>query len=198
MLTYRNAPMRPRNSKPFIFRIFIRVFSALLVYNLFSALMLYIHNIESVADLRMLDDTPNSHTTTDSHPIDELIRLTPHKHHSLHLLLNYVKNYNSSDGHTHGESITTGDDTICSRFGFEYNGRTTRRRIFFGALIADDSWHTILTHAIEAHGLYHSVAFIESNSTTSDDASQSRKLRLQTSPSSSRPLQVESLERQLE
>jgi len=131
--------------------------------------MLYIYNI--------LDDTPNSHTTTDIHPIDELIRLTPHKQHSLHLLLNYVKNYNSSDGHTHGESITTGDDTICSRFGFEYNGRTTRRRIFFGALIADDSWHTILTHAIEAHGLYHSVAFIESNSTTSDDASQSRKLR---------------------
>jgi len=56
----------------------------------------------------------------------------------------------------------------CARYGLDFNlteigGK--RRRIFFGSLIADDSWHPIGTHAIEAHGLYHTIAFIESNTT---------------------------------
>ncbi len=37
---------------------------------------------------------------------------------------------------------------------------------FFGSSIADDSWHTIGAHAGEVYGLYHTVAFIESNTTT--------------------------------
>ena len=55
----------------------------------------------------------------------------------------------------------------CKRYGYEYKGRKTRRRIYYGGLIADDSWHAVLTHAIEAHGLYHTVSFVESNATTS-------------------------------
>ena len=57
----------------------------------------------------------------------------------------------------------------CRRYGWRYvptvlsNGK--RRRIFFGSLIADDSWHVIAIHAAEAYGLYDTVAFIESNVT---------------------------------
>jgi len=36
-----------------------------------------------------------------------------------------------------------------------------------GTLIADDSWHVILVHAAEAKDLYHAVAFVETNRTTS-------------------------------
>lgn len=34
-----------------------------------------------------------------------------------------------------------------------------------GSLIADDTWHVIAAHAAEAYGLYHTVAFVESNTT---------------------------------
>jgi hypothetical protein len=56
----------------------------------------------------------------------------------------------------------------CLRYGFNFNATAIgrrRRRIFFGSLIADDSWHAIGIHAVEAHGLYHTVALIESNTT---------------------------------
>lgn len=66
----------------------------------------------------------------------------------------------------------------CQRYGFQYDSsREIRRRLFWGSLIADDSWHSILPHAAEAHGVYHTVAFIESNKTTSYDKSQFRKER---------------------
>ncbi|KAL7525858.1 LOW QUALITY PROTEIN: hypothetical protein ACHAWF_001534 [Thalassiosira exigua] len=51
----------------------------------------------------------------------------------------------------------------CKRYGLEYGGRTTRRRVFFGGLIADDSMGTIAMTAIENYGIFHTVAFIESN-----------------------------------
>jgi len=121
-------------------------------------------------------DTPqeNSLSITD-HPIDELISETQEK--SLRILFNFMRNFVPDD--EHGEAIAdpAAESARCERFGFRYAGRRTRRRIFFGGLIADDSWHSILVHAGEAYGLYHSVAFIESNATIGPDNSQSRTLR---------------------
>ncbi|KAL7545997.1 hypothetical protein ACHAWF_009349 [Thalassiosira exigua] len=53
----------------------------------------------------------------------------------------------------------------CKRYGMGYDGRTTRRRVFYGGLIADDSWGTIAMTAIENFGIFHTVAFVESNRT---------------------------------
>ena len=53
----------------------------------------------------------------------------------------------------------------CSRYGFKYANRTSRRRIFAGGMIADDSFHTIGIHAMESYGIYTHVAFVESNRT---------------------------------
>mmetsp|Transcript_56957 Transcript_56957/g.138757 ORF Transcript_56957/g.138757 Transcript_56957/m.138757 type:complete len:582 (-) Transcript_56957:722-2467(-) len=39
------------------------------------------------------------------------------------------------------------------------------RRIFFGSLIANESWEMIEAHAIEVQDLYHVIAFVESNTT---------------------------------
>lgn len=61
----------------------------------------------------------------------------------------------------------------CQRYGLTYSpmalpgkGKPARRRrIFFGSLIADDTWHSIGAHAAEVYGLYHTAVFIESNLT---------------------------------
>ncbi|EJK75041.1 hypothetical protein THAOC_03248, partial [Thalassiosira oceanica] len=53
----------------------------------------------------------------------------------------------------------------CGRYGLPYTGRVERRRIFYGSLIADDSWHAVLFTALEGYGVYHSAAFVESNRT---------------------------------
>jgi hypothetical protein len=53
----------------------------------------------------------------------------------------------------------------CKRYNLQYTNRKERRRIFWGALIADDSWHAISTIAIETHGIFHTAAFVESNRT---------------------------------
>jgi len=58
----------------------------------------------------------------------------------------------------------------CKRYGFSYydsRRRGTlshRRRVFVGSLIADDSWAAIEAVAAEGYGLYHTVSFVESNS----------------------------------
>jgi len=49
-----------------------------------------------------------------------------------------------------------------------------RRRIFWGSLIADDSWHAIAMIAMETYGIFHTAAFVESNRTQNFS---SRKLR---------------------
>ena len=61
----------------------------------------------------------------------------------------------------------TEEEERCERYGFEYLNRTARRRVFMGALIADDPWDTLTAIAAEAYGIYHTVAFIESNTTQS-------------------------------
>eukprot|EP00970_Alexandrium_tamarense_P016126 scaffold6180_cov194-Alexandrium_tamarense.AAC.7 len=53
----------------------------------------------------------------------------------------------------------------CKRYNLRYNGRKTRRRIFYGSLIADDSWATIAISALEHYGMLHSVAFVEGDRT---------------------------------
>ena len=57
------------------------------------------------------------------------------------------------------------------KYGFLYHrircrrGKLSRRRrIFVGSLIADDSWAAIEAVVAEGHGLYHTVSFVESNS----------------------------------
>ncbi|KAL7475554.1 hypothetical protein ACHAW6_001465 [Cyclotella cf. meneghiniana] len=54
----------------------------------------------------------------------------------------------------------------CARYGLTYTPRTARRRIFWGASIADDTWHIIAAQALETYGLFHTVAFVESNRTS--------------------------------
>ncbi len=56
----------------------------------------------------------------------------------------------------------------CQRHGLEYaTNRTTRRRIFWGSLLADDSWHAIGSVALETYGIFHLAVFVESNLTQS-------------------------------
>lgn len=57
----------------------------------------------------------------------------------------------------------------CKRYKLDYDGRRERRRIFWGSLIADDSWHTIGVVAMEGYGIFHTVAFVESNRTQTFD-----------------------------
>ncbi|KAL7537056.1 hypothetical protein ACHAXR_010153 [Thalassiosira sp. AJA248-18] len=64
--------------------------------------------------------------------------------------------------------------TRCARYNLDYTPNTKRRRVFWGANIADDSWHAIATQAIETYGLFHTVAFIESNRTSMADERQLR------------------------
>ncbi len=55
----------------------------------------------------------------------------------------------------------------------KYKGRK-RRRVFMGSLIADDSWHTLATIAMETYGIYTAVAFVESNRTQTGTPRKSR------------------------
>jgi Glycosyltransferase family 17 len=53
----------------------------------------------------------------------------------------------------------------CDKYNLQYNNRTTRRRIFWGSLVADDSWHVLSIAAMEAYGIFDTVALVESNTT---------------------------------
>ena len=56
----------------------------------------------------------------------------------------------------------------CQKYGFEYDAsRKQRRRLFFGGMIADESFNILQTVATEMRNVFHTVAFIESNSTGS-------------------------------
>ena len=54
--------------------------------------------------------------------------------------------------------------------------RTTRRRVFFGSLIADDSWHILSIAAMENYGVFDTIAYVESNRS---QTLTPRKLRFQ-------------------
>ncbi|KAL9187547.1 hypothetical protein ACHAXT_001650 [Thalassiosira profunda] len=57
------------------------------------------------------------------------------------------------------------EEVRCKRYNLKYSGRKTRRRVFYGSNIADDSWHVISVGALENYGIFHTVAFVESNRT---------------------------------
>lgn len=63
----------------------------------------------------------------------------------------------------------------CTRYKLNYtpNNNNKRRRIFWGANIADDSWNVISVQALETYGIFHTAAFVESNRTMANE----RKLR---------------------
>lgn len=64
----------------------------------------------------------------------------------------------------------------CTRYKLNYtpNKTNTRRRIFWGSPVADDSWHILSIQAIETYGVFHTVAFVESNRTSMADERQLR------------------------
>lgn len=57
----------------------------------------------------------------------------------------------------------------CQRYNFNLATHTNhtfrRRRIFYGSLVAQDSWHTLAFNAMEAFGVYHVMALVENNKT---------------------------------
>jgi hypothetical protein len=84
-------------------------------------------------------------------------------------------NRSSSITHHHHHNNNNDDDAVilhsvesarCQRYGFTYHqNRTTRRRVYAGGMIADDSWHTLAVHAVEMYDLYAHLVFVESNRT---------------------------------
>ena len=68
----------------------------------------------------------------------------------------------------------TEESLRCTRYGLTYTPGTTRRKIYWGASIADDTWHIISTQSIEMHGLFDTVAFVESNRTSMGNPRQLR------------------------
>ncbi len=145
------------------------------------------------------DGTNNNNNSENVHPIDELISREAKEGSSMEMILEILKNYSQPE--YYGEEITSEDDIQketerCQRYGFQYNGNVSmttttepgkpgkpgktetstrkRRRIFWGSLIADDSWHAIAAHIGESYGLYHTVAFIESNTTQTMTKRQTR------------------------
>jgi len=52
----------------------------------------------------------------------------------------------------------------CARYGFKPSNKADRR-IFFGAMLANENWDVLQMHAAESYGIYHVAAFVESNTT---------------------------------
>ncbi len=65
------------------------------------------------------------------------------------------------------ETTTNATKARCDRYGFNFTNQP-KRRIFWGSLIADDSWHVLGIAAMEYHGLLDTIAFVESNTTQSE------------------------------
>lgn len=53
----------------------------------------------------------------------------------------------------------------CANYNFGYTNRTKRRRLFLGALLADDSFEVLKAVSTEVYNIYHTVSFVESNVT---------------------------------
>jgi Glycosyltransferase family 17 len=61
------------------------------------------------------------------------------------------------DGGAHSER--------CARHGFVYKNRTAPRRIFYGAMIANEPWELFEVAGAEAYGLFSGAVFVEGNRT---------------------------------
>lgn len=62
----------------------------------------------------------------------------------------------------------------CERYGYKFSDSAQPRRIFWGSLIADDWWHVLAIAAMEYRGLFHTISFVESNTTQSEYSRQMR------------------------
>jgi hypothetical protein len=84
---------------------------------------------------------------------------------SLEFLLETLANMTVFDEHIDLNQ----EEERCKRYGMKLSDPPlrTRRRIFRGNLIADDSWHSIAITAMEGFGIYEHVSFVESNRTHS-------------------------------
>lgn len=54
----------------------------------------------------------------------------------------------------------------CKEYGFQYNpNKRINRRIFYGALIADETWELLDITSTESYGIFSGIVFVESNRT---------------------------------
>ena len=53
----------------------------------------------------------------------------------------------------------------CKNYNFPYTNRTQRRRLFLGAMIANDSWEVLRAVGTEVYNVFHTISFIESDTT---------------------------------
>ncbi|KAL3908845.1 MAG: hypothetical protein SGARI_002880, partial [Bacillariaceae sp.] len=65
----------------------------------------------------------------------------------------------------HNKIDSVSPEERCSAFGVEPHKEPLPRRIFFGSMLADENMDVLKMNAIETHGIYHTMAFVESNTT---------------------------------
>lgn len=55
------------------------------------------------------------------------------------------------------------EENRCERYDMKLRDPPTcsRRRIFCGNLVIDDSWHAIATTAMESYGIFEHISFVE-------------------------------------
>lgn len=75
-------------------------------------------------------------------------------------------------------TIDQDDDQVrCKRYGFNYTpDRPHNRRIFYGALIADEPWELFEIIAAETRGVFAGIVFVESNRTQNFSERQFQRL----------------------
>eukprot|EP00584_Thalassiosira_punctigera_P019220 CAMPEP_0172549354 /NCGR_PEP_ID=MMETSP1067-20121228/18469_1 /TAXON_ID=265564 ORGANISM="Thalassiosira punctigera, Strain Tpunct2005C2" /NCGR_SAMPLE_ID=MMETSP1067 /ASSEMBLY_ACC=CAM_ASM_000444 /LENGTH=514 /DNA_ID=CAMNT_0013336733 /DNA_START=60 /DNA_END=1604 /DNA_ORIENTATION=+ len=59
----------------------------------------------------------------------------------------------------------TREEARCQSYGYALPPNPRRRRLFMGALVADDSLEVLSAVSAEAYDIFHTVAFVESNTT---------------------------------
>jgi hypothetical protein len=64
----------------------------------------------------------------------------------------------------------------CQRYGFKYLNRTEPRRIFYGALIANEPWELFEIAGAETYGMFAGLVFVEGNRTQNFSPRTARRL----------------------
>lgn len=65
----------------------------------------------------------------------------------------------------HREIDSISPQERCAAFGVEPHNEPMPRRIFYGSMLADENMDILKINAIETYGIYHVMAFVESNTT---------------------------------
>jgi hypothetical protein len=104
----------------------------------------------------VLDINPDAafHAPIDGEP---MIRLFPDKMtDSLKMLLDAAfSNKDVWDADVHVQTKRE----CCKRYNLKNNNHMTRQCIFWGSLVADDSWHVLGIAAMEAYGIFDTVCW---------------------------------------